>query len=160
MATSSLRVGEKTGVWARWQMPTHQPLCVTENWCVGELLNAHTPAPPCGKTDVWAIYVTHHTHALSYVAQKISQIVSRFVHIVLDGDGCVWSRWSTPTRVGVNIFWVPITATRVGVKRYAHTFFVVPKRTSPHACVWAKQLAPTRLLFPSRSLLNACVWAK
>ena len=104
MATSSLGVGEETGVWARWQMPTHQPLCVTENWCVGELLNAHTPAPPCGKTDVWANYVTHHTHALSYVAQKISQIVPRFVHIVLDGDGCVWSRWSTPTRVGVNIF--------------------------------------------------------
>ena len=103
MATSSLRVGEETGVWARWQMPTHQPLCMIENWCVGELLNAHTPAPPCGKTDVWANYVTHHTHALSYVAQKISQIVSRFVHIVLDGDGCVWSRWSTPTRVGVNI---------------------------------------------------------
>ena len=53
--------------------------------------------------DVWANYVTHHTRALSYVAHKISQIVSRFVHIVLDGDGCVWSRWSTPTRVGVNI---------------------------------------------------------
>ena len=70
---------------------------------MGELLNAHTPAPPCGKTDVWANYVTHHTHALSYVAQKISQIMSRFVHIVLDDDGCVWSRWSTPTRVGVNI---------------------------------------------------------
>ena len=70
MATGSLGVGEEAGVWARWQTPTHRPLCVTENWCVGELLNAHTPAPPCGKTDVWANYVTHYTHALSYVAQK------------------------------------------------------------------------------------------
>jgi len=103
MATSSLGVGEETGVWARWQMPTHQPLCVTENWCVGELLNAHTPAPPCGKTDVWANYVTHHTHALSYVAHKISQNVPRFVQILLDGDGGVWLRWLMPTRVGVNI---------------------------------------------------------
>ena len=91
MATSSLRVGEETGVWARWQMPTHQPLCVTENWCVGELLNADTPAPPCGKTDVWANYVTHHTHALSYVAQKISQIMPRFVQKALDGDVGVWA---------------------------------------------------------------------
>ena len=74
MATSSLRVREETGVWARWQMPTHQPLCVTENWCVGELLNAHTPAPPCGKTDVWANYVTRHTHALTYVAQKTARL--------------------------------------------------------------------------------------
>ena len=30
MATDSLGVGEETGVWARWQMPTHQPLCVTK----------------------------------------------------------------------------------------------------------------------------------
>ena len=54
MATSSLGVGEETSVWARWQMPTHQPLCVSENWRVGELLNAHTPAPPRGETDMRA----------------------------------------------------------------------------------------------------------
>ena len=72
MATGSLGVGEEADVWARWQTRTHQPLCVTENWCVGELLNAHTPAPPCGKTDVWATALTHHTRELSYVAYKIS----------------------------------------------------------------------------------------
>ena len=54
MAIGSLGVGDETGVWARWQMPTHQPLCVSEIWHVGELLNAYTPAPPCGETDVWA----------------------------------------------------------------------------------------------------------
>ena len=52
---------------------------------------------------MWANYVTHHTRALSYVAQKIGQNVPRFVQILLDGDGCVWLRWLTPTRVGVNI---------------------------------------------------------
>ena len=46
-----------------------------------------------------------------------------------------------------------------GVKESAHTFCVVPKRTSPHACVWAKQLAHTPF-FSSRSLLYARVWAK
>ncbi|XBH67532.1 hypothetical protein VPH35_095898 [Triticum aestivum] len=44
---------EETGVWVRWQMPTHQPLCVNENWRVGELLNVHRPAPSCDETDVW-----------------------------------------------------------------------------------------------------------
>ena len=72
MSTGSLGVGEEAGVWARWQTPTHQPLCVTENWCVGELLNAHTSAAPCGKTDVWATSLTHHTRELSYMAYKIS----------------------------------------------------------------------------------------
>ena len=45
-----------------------------------------------GATNVRANYVTHHTRALSYVAQKIGQTVPRFVHILLDDDGCVWSR--------------------------------------------------------------------
>ena len=31
MASGNLGVGDETGVWARWKMPTHQPLCVTEN---------------------------------------------------------------------------------------------------------------------------------
>ena len=35
MATGSLGVGEEADVWARWQTPTHQPLCVTENWMCG-----------------------------------------------------------------------------------------------------------------------------
>ena len=47
--------------------------------------------------------LTHHTRALSYMAHKIGQNVPRFVQILLDGDGGVWLRWLTPTRVGVNI---------------------------------------------------------
>ena len=55
MATGSLGVGEEAGVWARWQT-AHTPALVRDrNWCVGELLNAHTPAPPRGETGVWAI---------------------------------------------------------------------------------------------------------
>ena len=62
MTTDSLGVGEEAGVWARWQTLTHQPLCVTENWYVGELLNAHTPAlrvvkQMCGRP------LSHITHA-------------------------------------------------------------------------------------------------
>ena len=54
MESGNWGVGDETGVWARWQMPTHQPLCVSGKWRVGELLNAHTPAPLHGETDVWA----------------------------------------------------------------------------------------------------------
>ena len=54
-------------------------------------------------TGVWANYVTHHTRALSYMVHKIRPNVPRFVQRLLDGDGGVWLRWLTPTRVGVNI---------------------------------------------------------
>ena len=42
MVTDSLGVGEETDVWAKWQMPTHQPLCVSENWRVGKMHDAYT----------------------------------------------------------------------------------------------------------------------
>ena len=47
--------------------------------------------------------LAHRTRASSYVAQKNDRIVPRFVHKVPNGDAGVWSRWLTPTRVGVNI---------------------------------------------------------
>ena len=37
------------------------------------------PLTAGGGTGVWANYVTHHTHVLSYVAHKIGQNVPRFV---------------------------------------------------------------------------------
>ena len=44
--------------------------------------------------------LTHHTVDLSYVTHEISQIVSRFVQQLLEGDGCVCASWPTPTLMG------------------------------------------------------------
>ena len=106
-----MRVTEGRSKWNREGRGAKCATCLTAT-TVGRGVRAQrssTARPRVATTDrgeatgVWANYVTHHTRALSYVAQKIGQNVPRFVQILLDGDGCVWSRWSTPTRVGVNI---------------------------------------------------------
>ena len=90
---------------------------------VGEVINAHTPAPsasvklvcgriakcphtspPCGEKGHVGDRTNAQTPAQSYVAHKNCYNAPRFVQNWLDEDPCVWASCETPTRVDVRLF--------------------------------------------------------